>query len=505
MLKLTGFPLPDVGILTLTLLAGAREPEQMTPEGLDKAAQDLQNFYSQGIGKSLAAGVVFPNSGFVQAAFDKPEFVYKRQAWADFVLRGHQNLDLEPILRDLDKREYREMVLRGVEGAPVCAFTGTPAYLRVSRDMLPMINGRGVMNFSPMGDAGLPVSDIILLAIHALPLGCVITQGALLAVESDDPVLMFDFVKANFEKNQRFINLARQNDYEKFPNLSSYKTRLMDVLMSSFLEGEGRRETYRAPSLNAYHFSNNGTSARVTIYALPSSTVMFVRDASHNEYAASWREIIRRGWTQDKSEADEEKQKTPKFTQRNLIYEDLFDLPENARSFLRTYFLRVPLKKFKTDPRGGYSPFSDFDLISWNLTALFLKRIMNMQQNRIEQIRILGDRLANHVRQNNDLRLLKDLYFERQYWRFRAALLRAMYGYTGDEPLITFDGYALIFESFEEGQGAERADWNLARDLLLIRIFEQLHAGGYWAVVKETLQAEDAEEVRSLQPSESSS
>lgn len=494
MLKLTGFVLPDVGILTLTALAKKTDPAAVTAADLDAAAAYLQEFYSQGIGKSLAAGVVFPNSGFVQAAFDKPEFAFKRQAWADFVLRGHRGLDLEPILAALGKPEYRQMVLRGAENER-CVFTGEPAYLRVSRDMLPLINGRGVMNFGPMGEAGLPVSDVILLAIHALPLGCVITQGALLAVESDDAELMFDFVKANLEKNQRFINLARQNDYEKFPNLSSYKTRLMDVLVTSFLEGEGRRNNTRAPSLNAYHFSNNGTSARVTVYALPSSTVMFVRTASQADYAASWQQIVQRGWTEEKNESDELQQKAPKLTRRNLIYEDLFDLPESARSFLRTYFLRHSLKKFKTDPRGEYSLFTEADLVSWKLTALFLKRIMNMQQNRIDQIRSLGDRLASHIQQQDDRRLLKDLYFERQYWRLRAALLRAMYGYNGDEPLVTFDGYTQIFEAFEEGPGSERADWNLARDLLLIRIFEQLHAGGYWSVVKDTLQSEDADEV----------
>ena len=494
MLKLTGFALPDVGILTLTALANKTDPSAVTRADLDAAAHELQGFYSYGIGKSLAAGVVFPNSGFVQAAFDKPEFLYKREAWADFVLRGHQQLDLEPILQKLDKGEYREMVLRGVENAPLCAFTGDPAYLRVSRDMLPMINGRGVMNFSPMGDAGLPVSDVVLLAIHALPLGCVITQGALLAVESNDQALMFDFVSGNLENNRRFIHLANQNSYEKFPNLSSYKTRLIDELIRSFLKGESRRTESNAPSLNAYHFSNNGTSARVTIYALPSSTVQFVRDAAKDEHASSWRKIVQRGWLEDKPQEEELAQKAPKLTRRNLIYEDLFELPENARAFLRTYFLRHPLRAFKRDPRGDYSPFTQSDLISWNLTALFLRRILNMQTSRIDQIRTLGDRLSTHIRERDDRRLLKDLYYERHYWRFRASLLRAMYGYDGDEPLVTFDGYAQIFESFEEGQGAERADWNLARDLLLIRIFEQLHAGGYWATVKETLQGEDADE-----------
>jgi CRISPR-associated protein Cst1 len=496
MLQLTGFVLPDVGIMTITAFAGKTDPATVTREDLDKMADYLENFYSQGMGKSLAAGVVFPNSGFVQSEYDKPQFAHKRKAWANFVLRGHQGQDLEPILQALDKKEYRAMVLRGVEDAPRCAFTGQPSYLRVSRDMLPMLNGRGIMNFSAMGEAGLLVSDVILLAIHALPLGCIVTQGALLAVESDDIDLMFAFVKTNLAENLRYISLAKQNEYDKYPNLSAYKSRLITVLVDAMGAQQIKwNQQYRMPSLTAYHFSNNGTSARVNLYPLPSSTVQFMWEANKDQHKAVWQRIVALGWTQDKTESEELKSKTPKLTRRNFIYEDLFDLPENARSFLRTYFLRHPLQKFKRDPRAEYNLFSDADLISWDLTALFLRSMMNMEPNRVNQIRVLGDRLAAHIQDRDDRRLLKALYFERQYWRFRAALLRAMYGYTGDEALVTFDGYVQIFAPFEEGQGTERADWNLSRDLLLIRIFEQLHASGYWAAVKETLQSEDEDAV----------
>lgn len=498
MLELTGFVLPDVGILTIAAMVGKTDPAAVTRDDLDEAAEYLEKFYSQGVGKSLAAGMLFPNSGFVQAAFDKPEFAYKRKTWADFVLRGHQQLDLEPILQALGKPEYRAMVLRGVEDAPRCVFTGQPAYLRVSRDMLPMINGRGIINFSPMGEAGLPVSAEILLAIHALPLGCVITQGALLAVESDDSELMFELVKANYENNLRFISLANQNDYDKFPNISSYKTRLMDTLVEAFRAQDMRwGDNYHAPALNAYHFSNYGSNARMTVYALPSSTVQFVWEAGQGERAATWQRIIAGGRTQDKEEGEELKQKAPKLTQRNLFYEHLFDLPEDARRFLRTYFLRQPLRMFKQDPRADYNLFAQADLISWDLTALFLKRIMNMEKDRIDQLRILGNRLAEYIQQQDDRKLLRTLYQERRYHIFRMALLRAMNDYSrrapaDSEPLVSFDGYVKIFE---EGDEFERIDWNLARDLLLIRIFEQLHQHGYLSQVSSDLQAnEEAEE-----------
>ena len=54
----------------------------------------------------------------------------------------------------LEKPEYRAVVLRGVSDAPPCAFTGKPSYLRVSRDMFPILNGRSVINFGGLGKTG---------------------------------------------------------------------------------------------------------------------------------------------------------------------------------------------------------------------------------------------------------------------------------------------------------------------------------------------------------------
>lgn len=493
MLELTGFVLPDVGIWTITALANKSDPAQVTGEDLDDVANELETFYSQGIGRSLAAGVVFPNSGFVQPEYDKPQFQYKRKAWANFVLRGHQQLDLETILAALDKKEYRAMVLRGDDAAPRCAFTSKHAYLRVSRDMLPMINGRGIGNFSPMGEAGLPISDVMLLAIHALPLGCIITQGALLAIDSESQSLMFAFVRENLRQNRRFINLASQHGYEKFPNLSSYKTRLIDVLVTAQQSAALEGNDFRSPSLTAYHFSNNGTSARVTIYPLPSSTVQFVWEASKGRHAHAWNQIVARAWTQDKPESEELQATAPKITRRNLIYEDLFELPGNARFFLRTYFLRHPLKAFKRDPRAEYNLLRESDLVLWDLTALFLKGMLNMDKRRIDHIRDLGDRLADYIQRYDDRKLLRALYSERQYWRFRAALLRAIKDYGGSEPLVAFDVYVSIFE---ESEDFERADWTLARDLLLIRIFEQLQRHGALAAVADALQDDESDDSR---------
>jgi len=472
MLRLTGFMQVDVGVHTITAFAGKSHPAEVTSADLDAIANYLETFYSDGVGQSLAAGIAFTNSGFAQASWNAGPFRKKREAYASFVLRGHQHQDLTPILESLGKGEYRDMVLRDQPNAPRCAFSGDPAYLRISRDMLPMLNGRGIINFGGLGMAGLPVSDWVLLAIHAMPLGCLISQGRLLAADSDDPELVFALVKRNLDNNRRYIAIAQQQGWKKLPNQSYFKTALIEGLLEVRNSLSGLDAvTPHIPSLTAFHFSNSGTDPKIDIYTLPSSAVEFVVIASRGAYQEAWNRIIAAAFQQDKSPQEERKTDEPKFSQRNYLYEDLFGLPDNARRFIRTYFLRQPLGQIKKDVRAGYSLQTQADMLSWELTALFLKRMMNVDKSRIEQIKSLGDRLASHIEAHDDRRLLSDLYHARDYRTFRLALLRAIKGYTGSQPLVEFDGYVAIFEEAEE---FARIDWNLARDLLMIRIFEQI-------------------------------
>ncbi len=509
-LELTGFVQIDTGIHVITAFAGKENPAEVTVDDLDKIADYLEGVYSDGVGQSLAAGIAFPFSWFHQSMIGKQEIAKnarnlsplqldekrihiekKVHAHSDFVLRGHQHRDLEPILAALEKEEYRAMVLRDNPDAPPCAFTGKPAYLRVSRDMLPMLNGRGIINFGGLGVAGLPVSDIALLAIHAMPLGCVISQGRLLAVESDDPELAFDFVRINLGNNRRNLEVAKSAGWKKLPNQTAFKTTLIDGLMRirNLPKGHARFRR-RLPSLTAYHFSNSGTDPKIDIYALPSSVVDFVMTASQGQYQEAWRQIVASAWQEDKPEAKEKEESEPKLTRRNYLYEDIFGLPDNARRFIRTYFLRQPMGRIKKDIRSTYSWQRESGLISWELTDLFLRRMMNVEKSRIDNIRALGDRLAEHIAARNDRRLLRELYSARDYRAFRLALLRAIRGYVGESPLVEFDAYVSIFE---EAEDFARLDWNLARDLLLIRIFEQLHRIGQLNELADSLADVDAE------------
>lgn len=480
-LKYTGHPLYDIGVATVTAFAGKTTPAQVTENDLETIADYITREYTRDPLKSFLT-VAFPNSGFTQPAFEKtPE---RRLEYARRVLRN-----------------YGASAPTLVER---CVFTGEPAVAaifgdkdslppgRAFRQHIPLVTGEEIINFHPYGDAGIPVSGKALLAIQAFPLGCAKVAGRLLAVHSDNEELTLHFAASFLTENRRLIQLAQQAGSKKLEEARySQRTLLVDTLLrAERLQREARQDD-RPFSLTAYHLTNSGQGVDLDIYYLPLQVTGFLGDMLQAQYRDDWSVIVQRAW--EVAPLKKRGGPTTHFQpRRNYLYEDLFGLPDNAPQFLRTYFLRVALRYARADqgdPRGGYSTRSEAGLVSWKITARFLRRIMNMEKDRIEAIRDLGDRLADYVSRENDRRFFRNFFEEQRYDYFRTALIKANIAHVrrGNPPLITLDPY---IEVFEEGDEVAHTDWRFARDLVLIRMIEQLYQKGWLGTHPDVLPEE---------------
>jgi CRISPR-associated protein Cst1 len=352
------------------------------------------------------------------------------------------------------------------------------------RSNIPLITGATVINFHPYGQIGLPVSGEALLAIHAMPLGSAKCGGRLLAVHSDNNELTLHFARTFLEGNRRAIQLAQEAGSSKIQGPQyAYRTLLIHTLLEASAMQREAIENEQLFSLTAYHLTNSGQGVGLDIYHLPLETIGFLRDMHLAEYHQDWGTIVQRAWEIAPAKKGGKKQSDdqPFQPRRNWLYEDLFSLPDGAPRFLRTYFLRVALRYVKgpgTDPRANYSLQREADLVSWKITERFLRRIMHMDKERIEHIRALGDRLADYVSAQNERRFFRDFFTLQRYDHLRNALIKANLACVrqGGAPIITLDPYIAVFE---EGDDLARSDWRLARDLVLIRMVEQLHAQGW--------------------------
>lgn len=471
MLKYTGHPLVDIGVATIAAFVGKQDPAQVTEADLAQVTEYITREYTHDPLKSFLT-VAFPNSGFTQPAFEKtPE---KRLEYARRVLQGYASESPEEVTG-------LQCVFTGEAAAP--SPFGEKESLppgRAFRQHVPLLTGEDVINFHPYGDAGLPISGKAMLAIQAMPLGCAKCGGRLLAVHSDNDMLTYHFAAAFLKENRRAVQVAQLAGEKKLPEAQrAYRTLLIETLLEAAMMQRDAREDEQLASLTIYHLTNSGQGADLDIYHLPLQIVGFLRDMQRAEYHQEWNALVRRAW-QVAPPHKKGLMAEPFTPRRNWLYEDLFTLPERAQEFLRTYFLRLTFRYAKdaTDPRARYSLKDEAALVSWKITARFLKGVLNMDRTRVERIRALGDALASYVSSQNDKRFFRDFFTARRYDVLRLLLLKANLEHVrcGKAPLLTLDQYLDIFE---EGEDLARPDWQLARDLVLIRMVEQLH-GQAW-------------------------
>lgn len=296
------------------------------------------------------------------------------------------------------------------------------------------------------------------------------------------------------------MQLAQESGSTKMPE-SQYSQRTL--LIATLLEASqlqrdaiGDEQNF---SLTAYHLSNSGQGVDLDIYYLPLEIIAFLREMHLAKYHEQWNLIVRRAWEVAPTKKGGKPQTADFQPRRNWLYEDIFALPENAHTFLRTYFLRTALRYARADlgdPRGGYAVKDEASLVSWDITARFLRSILNMEKERIEEIRKLGDQLAEYVSGENDRRFFRDFFTERRYGLFRNNLIKANLAHVkrGNPPFIMLDPYVAVFE---EGDEVARSDWDLARDLVLIRMIERLYQQGWLGKNPDAIPTESEEQTQS--------
>lgn len=469
-LRWTGHPLVDVGIAALTIFAGKHEPQEVSASDLIKFMKFAEQHYVSG-DLSKTVDVLFTRNSFLNPSF---KIEQKRARIREAILAFAQQAE---------------------EGSPPCVYCGRPGLQVLHRDDIPMISGRGVPNFYPGGRPGLVICGICRTALHGLTLGAPRCSGRALIVQAADPRFVLKLIRPWVNNTVRFAQLSQAAD--RAPDIKAPQTRLIEALVQA--EQDMGSEDISG-GLVAYHLSNSGQGPGIQIYQLPSAVIRFLRRARSARTARAWNEIERRAWEEVKrgtTAADVSDDERLQY--RNYLYEDLFRLPEEARRFLRIYFLRNAAGLVRsTDPRTNYSITRETHLVSWDLTVLFLEEVLNMEKRRIEAIRELADALAEEIQAENDRRLFRNLYGVRNdYRQARRLLLGANFRrlQRNATPILTFDGY---LEVFEEGEELVRIDWRLAWDLMLIRLIEQLYNKGWFSQNQEVLNEVASEEPQEI-------
>lgn len=472
----TGHPFVDVGFATMTAFAGKRRFADLTADDFQQIADYIEANYVRQPLRDFLTLAFTKNSWFANPAFnpDRPD------------LTAEQQEKVRQRRQERANRHLRQWT-QTATSLETCLFTGLPAAAlelsdklqpgRIGRAQMPLLQGDDAINFFINGDPGLPTAPEAILALQAMPLGCAKVGGGLLAVHCDDEALTIEFAGQFLQRNLADVAKAQAAGEKKLPGSPrSLKTLLVETLnaIQTRQAQEERRRRHR-PAITAYCF-NNGQSPSLEIYYLPLQITGFLSAVHTPMYRAIWNELVARGWQRPAAPGKRGKAAEPTEPRFNYLFEDLFTLPAQAARFVRTYFLRVPdLHRPADDPRRDYSPRREADLVSWPIVELFVQEVMLMTDDRVAKLKELGDKLADYTRYQGGKRFFRQFFTEQRTDRFLSLLSKTNIDYTrykrGAETLFDLDSFLTLFM---EGEEVLRSDWRLIRDLVLIRMVEQL-------------------------------
>lgn len=503
LLKWTGHPLADVGVATLCAMADKKNPDELTLEDLDNAGAEIASAYREPIMLAYLS-CIYPNGPYTNPTTGEEN---RKIAYSRALLPHRGTAD------------------EGVEGLK-CIFSGEPATHLLERSHMPMLTGAGILNFFPMGRSELPVAAPYMLAIQTLALGGRRSEGKLLIVHCDDPQWTLQFARRYLTRNRQLLNLAKAGSLPdrdgphdslerecagwdntkkrpKYPDAKAPESLVMADLVEVVSERGSGRMADAITSVTVYLISNSGQGPSLAIEHIPGTFVTFLHELHQAQYASRWQRLVARSWRAAKGEsaesseepaADGRKKKPAKSKSstvppgpgrsRNELYNDLLSIFETgtcnwqaATRFVRRHLLSNPAKLFMDPQRiSNASPKidnTDVELIDWKLTSLFLEKVLGMNKDRIERIREFADRLAELIDKHNDKQLFRGLVFTANETQYRLLLTKVQRNYAREKNALLF-GYEDYLNMFLADDGGERVYWSLVRDLISIRLVEQL-------------------------------
>jgi len=450
----TAHPITDMGISILTVFSGKNKPEDITEEDLKNFVQYAEKtYFTRAISGYLT--VLF-TSNFINPSFSQE----KKQKYASEILKSYEK---EPD-----------------ESLPDCVYCRRKSVQLVYRDLLPMLTGRGMINFFPGGNPGLPVCGYCITAIQSLAIGSPKCSGKALIVHSEDHSFVIEFLEEWLPKLKSMIQLSEAAQAD-MPKISRPRTRMIETIERM------RRENEVRSSVTVYHISNSGQGPGINIYNLPDFVINFVIKTRGARYSESWKQIKKMSWEKTKKDIDEISDEG-RYSLTNYLYEDLFslfdtgvDTSRKTRLFVKRYFLDKAL---------------NLEVRTWELTELFLKEVVALEKFRIDAIRNLGDKLADEIEGNNDKRLWSRIIRAEKPRDVRNILITQSIKNIKDsrQPVVSFDSY---LEIFEEGEELAKVDWKLAWDLVIIRVIDGLYEKKWFEKNKEMLDVKENEEILS--------
>lgn len=439
--KLMGNPFVDVGISVICEWLERRpQPEEITTEDLREVVQQVVPFYCESEYRTHIR-FIFPNSTLTQHSK---------------IQKGIQSLNEEL------KSEWFHQLCKVTDlgDAGDCIGCGRrSADFHLKKTEVPLTGSGSLRNFFPLFAEGVSYCAACALAIQLAPLGFVRSGGKFLALHSNSWKAINYWTRTCIED---VISRGARNEFTGFFDPKESKTQnALFYMVRKMIEYEEARSDEKI-TMQVYSFSNDNRKAELDLHHLPARVFNFLRYAHRAQYAKSWYLIVRSGYRRQTKKGfqsiDSDKTNPTEIYQKstNLVYNNLL-----ADKSIRGFFIDKLARKTRSN---------------WELFSLYLTEVRTMKQTRVEKIKQVGNLISECIQESKDDKRLKQLERAKSYGECRNILryvVRERIQQGAPEPLFSIDDYMEYL--FPASDNLNLTPWRETRDLLLFRIYEQLH------------------------------
>ena len=330
------------------------------------------------------------------------------------------------------------------------------------KDAIPLTGSKALTNYFSFANSGADYCSLCALMIQFSPLTIYRCGGKIIILHSNSKKVM------KFWAKKAIDNIDQQWAAGEFSGCYNQGiTRPTNAIFNiiSQVISEGRNWRRENPSFNFYYFTNYVQEPDLDIYTLPNGVFTFLTEIPPDDWS-NWNFIVKKAYSVkwDKVESKDDYKNNP-----NSVYNNLLEGKSILKSFYTTKFKKA--------------------YCTWKLVKSYLKEVKNMDEKRIEVIKDVGDRLSDYIKDNDSSKTLTSLEHASNYNNFRNILrkiLKNKISNGDDDLLFTFDEYVMYL--FPEGN----ITWRETQDLLLFRMYENLHD---WLIENEYIEEMSEEEI----------
>lgn len=423
-IQITGNPFIDAGIFALSTKL-KKDISEITLDEIKDQAEFISKLYIE-VSWKKDMHTIFPNSVLVNPA-------------------STNNPNLKELY--LDKLKKLVETIGPIQDNGSCMGCGRRVAVDVfGKDAIPLTGSKSLINYFSFANDGADYCSLCALLIQFLPLSLYHCGKKMILLHSDSKKVMEFWAK----KAIKNIDLQiASGEYDGCYNQGITRPTNAIFNIISQVISSGRLWRRENPSFNFYYFTNYNQEPELDIYTLPNGVFTFLTEIPREDWI-NWSFIVKKAYrfvNWGKVENDEDYKNNPNGVYNNLI---------NGKSILKSFYSTKFRKTYCT----------------WKLVISYMSEVRNMDEKRIDVIKDVGDRLSNYIMDNDSVKTLNALEQASNYNNFRNILrkiLKNKINMGDDNLLFTFDEY--VVDLFPQGN----KNWRETQDLLLFRIYENLH------------------------------